>query len=70
MIKAPCSITVDTKGNRYYSQPYKPAKTPPWVEWESVMPMVMVEIEHINEAIKQYRAWNQARVNEILSQYF
>lgn len=66
----PCSITVDTNWNRYYSQAYKPAPMPKWVEWASVMPMVMVKSEDVHQAIEAYRAGNQQLVNDILSRYY
>lgn len=66
----PCSITVDTKWNRYYSQAYKPIPAILWVEWESIMPMVMVKSEDVHQAIEAHRAGNQKLVNELLSKYY
>ncbi len=70
MIKAPFSITVDTEGNRWVWPAYKELRLPSWHSPAIINPMVMCAVRDINEAIEQYRAWNQARVNEILSQYF
>ena len=70
MIKIPASITVDTNDNRYYWPAYKPAKLPAWIEMQSVNPMVMCKVVDIHEAIEAHRAWNQKRVNEILSEYY
>ena len=70
MIKAPFSITVDTQGNRWVWPAYKDLKLPQGHEMESVMPMVMCAVRDVQEAITLYREGNQARVNEILKQYY
>ena len=66
----PCSITIDTKWNRYYSQAYKPAPMPNGTEWSFIAPMAMIPQWDIHEAIKAHKEWNQALVNEILSKYY
>lgn len=70
MVNAKFCISIDDKGDRHVSVPWKEAQLPHWLLVEKFNPYVTMPISILTVVIDAYKMGNQKLINEILSKYY
>lgn len=67
MIKANYCISIDNKKDYHISLPWRIPNLPNGLLVDMYVPSVEVPISELTEVLEAFKAWNQAKVNSILS---